>query len=65
MDINKVDWDKTREQLNDSGWAILTGVLNDAEADAISARYLIDDGFRSTVVMARHGFGRGASPRSA
>jgi uncharacterized protein len=59
MDINMVDWDRARDELNDWGWAMLKGVLSGAEADGIAARYSDDEGFRSKVVMARHGFGRG------
>jgi hypothetical protein len=38
---------------------MLPGLLGHAEADAIAALYGEADGFRSRVVMARHGFGRG------
>ena len=38
---------------------MLPGILEASEADSIAALYTQPDGFRSTVVMARHGFGRG------
>ena len=38
---------------------MLRGALRDDEADAIAATYADEQRFRSTVVMARHGFGRG------
>ena len=38
---------------------MLPGILEASEADSIAALYTKPDGFRSTVVMARHGFGRG------
>ena len=38
---------------------MLPAALTDDECDAIASLYSRDDGFRSTVVMARHGFGRG------
>lgn len=57
--IDSRDWEKTRAELNDTGWSLLTGMLSSAEADAVAASYSNAAGFRSTVVMARHGFGRG------
>jgi len=57
--IESCDWETTRAELNDSGWSMLKGILSPAEADAVAAGYASDQGFRSTVVMARHGFGRG------
>jgi len=38
---------------------VLPALLKGTECDAIAALYDNDDGFRSRVVMARHGFGRG------
>ena len=46
-------------ELNDAGWSMLRGMLTALEADSIAAWYSNPLGFRSTVVMARHGFGRG------
>ena len=57
--IGTCDWGKTREDLNASGWAMLKGVLTSEAADDIAAHYADAERFRSTVVMARHGFGRG------
>jgi hypothetical protein len=53
-------WDASREaSLDEHGYALLPGVLRASECRALSARYDDDDAFRKTVVMARHGFGRG------
>jgi hypothetical protein len=55
-----VDWTRAHADLDAQGWAILSGLLSHAEADSIAGLYPREDGFRSQVIMARHGFGRGA-----
>jgi hypothetical protein len=45
--------------LDREGWAPLGGLLSEAECRALVASYDDDAQFRSKVVMARHGFGRG------
>jgi hypothetical protein len=59
MRIDAHDWNRTAVELNTSGWSMLPGALRHDEADALAATYVDDQRFRSTVVMARHGFGRG------
>lgn len=54
-----IDWDTVETALNASGCAILPALLSPAECAAMAARYAAPDGFRSRVVMARHGYGRG------
>lgn len=54
-----VDWGQIRENLDSQGWAVLPGLLADAECDAVAGLYGPGDLFRSHVVMARHGFGQG------
>ncbi len=54
-----VDWAQTSTDLDAQGWAVLPKLLSAAECDAISGMYDGGEGFRSHVVMARHGFGRG------
>ena len=54
-----IDWLEVASGLDNSGFTILRGILTAAEADSIAALSSRDAGFRSTVVMARHGFGRG------
>ena len=54
-----IDWDTVETALNASGCAILPVLLSPAECAAMAARYAAPDGFRSRVVMARHGYGRG------
>jgi hypothetical protein len=57
--LGAIDWPRVQGDLDAQGWAILPGLLSHAEADAISGLYGQEDGFRSRVVMASHGFGRG------
>jgi hypothetical protein len=55
----KQDWGLVAAELDGQGWAMLPGLISDADCDHIAALYEQDDIFRSTVVMARHGFGQG------
>ena len=54
-----LDWDRIAAELDSDGRAILPALLSPAECDGIAARYDEEAPFRSRVVMARHGFGRG------
>jgi len=45
--------------LDRQGWSVLPQLLSAQECDLVSALYDRETGFRSRVVMARHGFGRG------
>lgn len=53
------DWAALAADLDARGWAILPGLLDPATCAAIAAGYDDPTAFRSQVVMARHGFGRG------
>jgi hypothetical protein len=53
------DWRRIAAELDEQGWAILPGLMREADCDAIAGLYDREDGFRSRVVMARHGFGKG------
>lgn len=53
------DWQAVGDMLDAEGWAVLPALLTDTECEAMSALYDHDASFRSRVVMARHGFGRG------
>ena len=57
--VNAREWSSVEQQLDDSGWAVLPGVLTADETDALVRLYDDDRMFRSRVVMAKHGFGRG------
>ena len=53
-----LDWAAVLADLDAQGWAVLPGLLTWAECDAVAGLY-DGEGFRSRVVMARHGFGQG------
>lgn len=53
------DWPCVERELDASGHARIPGLLDEATCRALSACYDDDALFRSRVVMARHGFGRG------
>jgi hypothetical protein len=57
--IDSFDWQAISDALDRAGWAVLGGLLTPAECQAMAFLYDQDDGFRSRVAMARHGFGRG------
>lgn len=57
--IDDVDWEKAEEGLNAVGFAMLGPLLSGEECAALSQSYSAASGFRSTVVMSRHGFGAG------
>jgi hypothetical protein len=53
------DWKQAAAELDGQGWAVLPGLVPDTDCGRLTALYDQDKAFRSTVVMARHGFGRG------
>lgn len=57
--IAGIDWTKAAGDLDRDGFAPLGRLLTDGECEALCASYENDRGFRSKVVMARHGFGAG------
>jgi hypothetical protein len=57
--MTKQDWARIAAELDEQGWAILPGLVSAAACDALTRLYDRDSLFRSRVVMARHGFGRG------
>ena len=54
-----IDWPLVSQELDAYGCAVAPGVLTAGQCAALSATFADDDLFRSRVVMARHGFGRG------
>lgn len=54
-----LDWNAITESLDAHGNAIASGLLTPAQCAALAANYSASDGYRSRIVMARHGFGRG------
>jgi len=57
--VSGYDWTTIAEQLDAHGWAAFPGLLSRDEAMGIADLYPDDSRFRSHVIMARHGFGRG------
>jgi hypothetical protein len=54
-----LDWRRIAGDLDAHGCAVLSALLSADECAALAATYDADARFRSRVVMARHGFGRG------
>jgi hypothetical protein len=54
-----IDWAGVEAPLDARGNAVLPGLLKPEQCERIAALYPRDEHFRSRVVMARHGFGRG------
>jgi len=57
--VAALDWDRIRVDLDAHGCATTGALLSAHECAAISSRYGEDTLYRSRVIMARHGFGRG------
>lgn len=57
--LNRLDWATIARDLDEHGWAILPNLIDPGECDHVAGFYGPGDMFRSHVVMARHGFGRG------
>ncbi|NUO72851.1 MAG: 2OG-Fe(II) oxygenase [Frateuria sp.] len=57
--LQAVDWNSAHAALDASGYALLPALLSAEACRAVAAFYLHPEHFRSRVVMARHGFGRG------
>ena len=57
--VNAVDWPRLAADLDAQGWAVIPKLLGEQECDSTAALYDQEGGFRSHVIMGRHGFGRG------
>jgi len=57
--VDALDWAQVERELDGQGCAVLKGLLSADECRTLAALYPDDAHFRSRVVMARHGFGRG------
>jgi uncharacterized protein len=57
--VAAVEWASAATHLDGYGWAMLKTLLTAEECESIAALYEDDLRFRSHVIMARHGFGRG------
>ena len=57
--LEALDWDAIAAGLDAHGCAVIEATLSPDECRSLAAQYEKDGSFRSRVVMARHGFGRG------
>jgi uncharacterized protein len=57
--VDAQNWASLSAHLDAHGWVLLADLLTGSECAAIAAFYDDDRRFRSHVIMARHGFGRG------
>lgn len=57
--VDTIDWERVSQALDAEGSAVLEQLLSPEECRATASLYSTDEIFRSRVVMAQHGFGRG------
>jgi hypothetical protein len=57
--LDQIDWSRVAQDLDARGNGVIEGLLSPEQCRALVGLYQADTGFRSRVVMARHGFGRG------
>ncbi|MEN3162038.1 2OG-Fe(II) oxygenase [Tistrella mobilis] len=57
--LNTTDWSAVVGDLDAGGRAVLPGLLDERSCAALAGLYEREEGFRSEVIMARHGFGQG------
>jgi hypothetical protein len=57
--LDRLPWTEIAATLNDRGHAIVETLMTPSECRNLAGLYDRDGGFRSRVVMERHGFGRG------
>ena len=57
--VTALDWPGITAHLDSNGWAVLNGLLSASECRSLADLYGESDIFRSHIIMARHGFGRG------
>jgi len=57
--LHRHDWAAVSADLDSQGWSRLPGLLDAETCRDVAALYERPEGFRSHVVMGRHGYGRG------
>ena len=57
--VSAYDWAALGNELDNFGCAILSGLLTPDECRSLAALYPDESHFRSHIIMARHGFGKG------
>ena len=58
-DLQLIDWQTVSTELDACGACVLPGLLDAQSCAAVAALYPQQAAFRSRIVMARHGYGRG------
>jgi len=58
--MKTIDWTAASDELDAHGCALLPGLLSEADCARLISAWEARELFRSEVVMARHGYGRGA-----
>ena len=58
-EFESIDWQRVADELDSCGAALLPALLDSTECATLVAHYEDAAAFRSRVVMARHGYGRG------
>ena len=59
MAVETIDWQRISDDLDARGCAVIENLLTPQQCVDLAALYPDDTRFRSRIVMARHGFGRG------
>ena len=57
--VASIDWARVSADLDAQGCAVTPRLLGRRACDELAATYSVEEGFRSRVVMGRHGYGRG------
>ena len=57
--LQRLSWPAVSDHLDEYGWSLIEKILTATECRTIAGLYNDDRLFRSQVIMARHGFGRG------
>ena len=57
--VAALDWQRLAADLEAHGCAVAGAVLTPTECQVLAQSYVEEERFRSRIVMARHGFGRG------
>src|SRR5947208_5399674 len=57
--FSMIDWARVSSELDGHGSAVIARLICASECDSLAAFYTVDSRFRSRVIMANQGFGRG------
>lgn len=57
--VAALDWQRVADELDAHGCAVTPSLLTSQECAVLGETYVVDQRFRSRIVMVRHGFGRG------